>query len=140
MIEWKKFESGPDTWEEANYNGVNIRVSQYATPSPSAGKWYWSAIGGRTHTSDIAETRADAVAMTETLATGGESLVRKHDGLRLLAEINRLTRALTQLNLEPSIAVDILPGYKVGRQAGYDAARREIAQALGMTIPDEGAA
>ena len=33
-----------------------------------------------------------------------------------------------------------LPGYKVGRQAGYDAARREIAQALGMTLPDEVAA
>ena len=139
MIEWKKFENETGTWEEANYNGVHLHISQYGPQSKSAGKWYWSAMGGRTHTSDLAETRADAVAITETLAIGGESLVRKHEGLQLLAKINQLTQALTQLNLEPSIAEDILPGYKVGRQAGYDAARREIAQALGMTLPDEGA-
>lgn len=139
MIEWKKFESGPDTWEEANYNGVNIRVSQYATQSHCAGKWYWSALSATKHTGGIVETRADAVAITETLATGGESLVRKHEGLRLLAEINRLTLEIAKLNLDQSTAATILPGYKVGLQAGYDAARREIAQALGMTLPAEGA-
>ena len=137
MIEWTETEIDGSPAAEADHNGVHIHISQYGPQSRSAGKWYWSAIGGRTHTSDIAETRADAVAITETLATGGESLVRKHEGLRLLAEINRLTQALTQLNLEPTIAEAILPGYKAGRQAGYDAARREIARALGMTISDE---
>ena len=134
MIEWKETEIDGSPAAEADHNGVHIHISQYGPQSRSAGKWYWSAIGGRTHTSDIAETRADAVAITETLATGGESLVRKHEGLRLLAEINRLTLELTKLDLDESTAVTILPGYKVGLQAGYEAARRDIAQALGMKL------
>ena len=140
MIEWKETEIDGSPAAEADHNGVHIHISQYGPQSRSAGKWYWSAIGGRTYTSDIAETRADAVALTETLATGGESLVRKHEGLRLLAEINRLTLEIAKLDLDQSTAATILPGYKVGLQAGYDAARREIAQALGMTLPDEVAA
>lgn len=135
MIEWKETEIDGSPAAEADHNGVHLLISQYGPQSGSAGKWYWSAVGGGTHTSDIAETRADAVALTETLATGGESLVRKYEGMRLLAEINRLTQALTQLNLEPFIAEDIMPGYKIGRQAGYDAARRDVAQALNMALP-----
>ena len=134
MIKWKETEIDGGPAAEADHNGVHIHISQYGPQSRSAGKWYWSAIGGRTHTSDIAETREDAVAMAETLATGGESLVRKHEGLRLLAEINRLTLELTKLDLDESTAVTILPGYKVGLHAGYEAARRDIAQALGMKL------
>lgn len=134
MIEWKETEIDGSPAAEADHNGVHIHISKYGPQSRSAGKWYWSAIGGRTHTSDIAETRADAVAITETLATGGESLVRKHEGLRLLAEINRLTLELTKLDLDESTAATILPGYKAGLQAGYKAARRDIAQAMGMKL------
>ena len=134
MIEWKKSERGTDDWEEANYNGVHITISQYSPQTSSAGKWYWSATSERTHTSDIVETREDAIFIAESLAIGGDVLLRKHEGMRLLAEINRLTLALTQLDLDESTAATILPGYKVGLQAGYEAARRDIAQALGMKL------
>lgn len=134
MIEWKKFESVTDAWEEANYNGVHIKISQYGQEQFSAGKWHWSAISVTTITSGIVETREEAISIAESLAIGGNVLVRKHEALRLLTEINRLTLALTQLDLDESSAATILPGYEVGLQAGYESARRDIAQAIGMKL------
>ena len=140
MIEWKELQFDGCPGAEARHNGVDIRISQYGTNSRSAGKWFWSALSRVAHTSGIVETREDAVAITETIAEGGEPLVKKYEAERLLGEINRITQEIINLDLDDFNAAAILPGYHVGLKAGYVAARRETAMALGMTLPDEVAA